>query len=394
MGQQYLDRRRPGGTKYGTPRREADRVVFLSGLYGDDDAALLSGPDIQIEYAAQITRTQTYSEGHTTGEPIAALVLSGAKKSGHYRQFAGPRGDVRPGHTDLVKYHQSRGFVDIRGGGRSSYRSTISDVVGGAIARLFLAEQFETVFLSSIAQVGPLKTSRQLADHVEQLAQTLDTPRFSPAEIARLEAELAGATIPCLDPNFAEQAAELITETRKEGDSLGAVVEVVALNVPPLAGDPLYQSLKLRLMGTLGGLHAAQSCEVGRGLAAATRKGSENNDPIRRGGYRRTLDQENRLLAARDGVAFDDDPSAGVVQEDPCGSEGAWLVCAISDGAVADASGGAVADLDSVLRRSALRHGPSSVHNAEVHLQVGVEVDRRPCSAPFPQIALTQSDRG
>ncbi|MFQ5577618.1 MAG: chorismate synthase [Anaerolineae bacterium] len=285
--QQYLDRRRPGGTKYGTPRREADRVVFLSGLYGDDDAALLSGPDIQIEYAAQITRTQTYSAGYTTGEPIAALVLSGAKKSSHYRQFAGPRGDVRPGHTDLVKHHQSRGFVDIRGGGRSSYRSTISDVVGGAIARLFLAEQFGTVFLSSIAQVGPLKTARQLADHVEQLAQTLDTPRFPPAEIARLEAELAGATIPCLDLNFAGQAAELITETRKEGDSLGAVVEVIALNVPPLAGDPLYQSLKLRLMGTLGGLHAAQSCEVGRGLAVAARKGSENNDPIRRGGYRR-----------------------------------------------------------------------------------------------------------
>ena len=66
-------------------------------------------------------------------------------------QFAGPRGEVRPGHTDLVKYHKSQGFVDIRGGGRSSYRSTISDVIGGAIARIFLNEQFGTVILSSIS---------------------------------------------------------------------------------------------------------------------------------------------------------------------------------------------------------------------------------------------------
>ena len=73
--------------------------------------------------------TEGYEEGYTTGEPIAAVVLSTSPKSGDYTQFAGPLGEVRPGHTDLVKFHKSAGFVDVRGGGRSSYRSTISDVI-------------------------------------------------------------------------------------------------------------------------------------------------------------------------------------------------------------------------------------------------------------------------
>jgi chorismate synthase len=77
----------------------------------------------------------------------------------------------------------------------------------------------------------------------------------------------------------------LIKRTRIDGDSLGAALEVVAVNVPPLLGDPLYQSLKLRLMGTLGGLHAVQGVEIGAGFAVVERRGSENNDPIRKGGY-------------------------------------------------------------------------------------------------------------
>ena len=78
----------------------------------------------------------------------------------------------------------------------------------------------------------------------------------------------------------------MIKETRKDGDSLGAAVEVVAVNVPPLLGDPLYQSLKLRIMGSLGGLNAVQSCEIGSGVDVIERKGSENNDPIRSSGYK------------------------------------------------------------------------------------------------------------
>lgn len=284
--QTYLDRRRPGSNKHGTPRHEADKVVFLSGLYAEGELdLLLSGPEIQVRLEEQAYQTETYEAGYTTGEPIAAVVLSTSKKSRHYEQFAGPTGEVRPGHTDLVKYHKAGGFVDIRGGGRSSYRSTISDVIGGSIARIFLNTHFNTVILSSIYQVGPLKASRSLAAHFEQLIRQAPNPRVPAAEIRQVEAEMAAAEIYSIDAEFARQAGELIKETRKQGDSLGAALEVVAVNVPPLIGDPLYQSLKLRLMGSLGGLHAVQVCEIGAGAAIVARRGSENNDPIRRSGY-------------------------------------------------------------------------------------------------------------
>ena len=285
--QTYLNRRRPGGNKHGTPRNEADRVVFLSGVYSDDADSLLAGANIAVTTADTETHTQTYAEGFTTGEPIAALVLSAAKKSRHYEQFRGEMGAVRPGHTDLLKYRQSRGFVDIRGGGRSSYRSTISDVVGGSIARLFLAEHFGTAFLSSIVQVGNLKTEDTLSARLEDLRQKHAGKPIPQSKISALENQLTQNEIPTLSANFAERAAELIRQTRIEGDSIGAMVEVVGINVPPLIGEPLYQSLKLRLMGTLGGLHAAQSVEMGDGIAVVSRRGSENNDPIRRAGYQR-----------------------------------------------------------------------------------------------------------
>jgi len=271
--QPFLDRRRPGGNKHGTPRNEKDKVVFLSGIYQNDNEALLSGARLSVDVDGTTFETEGYEDGFTTGEPIAAIVLSTSKKSGDYTQFAGPQGEVRPGHTDLVKFHQSKGFVDIRGGGRSSYRSTISDVIGGSVARLVLQQLFSTRIVSSICQVGKLRSSSSLA---EQL--TLEN-------VHDVEARLAGAEIPSIDTYFANEAGELIKETRKRGDSLGAAVEVVAIGVPPLLGQPLYQSLKVRLMGALGGLNAVQSCEIGAGHDVVERVGSENNDPIRRSGY-------------------------------------------------------------------------------------------------------------
>ncbi|MCB0169371.1 MAG: chorismate synthase [Anaerolineae bacterium] len=283
--QRYLDRRRPGSNKHGTPRHEADKVVFLSGLYSDNHDRLLAGPSIEIDVEGHTFQTAGYEEGFTTGEPIAAIVLSTSKKSRHYDQFMGPQGEVRPGHTDLVKYHQSQGFVDIRGGGRSSYRSTISDVIGGSIARLFLQEQFGTVFLSSICQVGPLKAERSLAEHFEAILRHSQTVTVAAEAIQAVEQTMAEAEIHSIDPDFAHEAGELIKQTRIQGDSIGAAVEVVALNVPPLIGQPLYQSLKVRLMGALGGLHAVQACEIGAGVDIVARRGSENNDPIRTAGY-------------------------------------------------------------------------------------------------------------
>ena len=283
--QHYLDRRRPGSNKLGTPRREDDRVALLSGLYAEDHEKLLAGPPLSIRAGKGDMWTPTYEAGFTTGEPIAAMVLSTAKRSGDYQQFAGPQGQVRPGHTDLVKHYKSQGFVDVRGGGRSSYRSTISDVIGGSIARLYLAEHFATAIFSSICQVGSLEASVTLAGRIEELLGAAAEQRLPPEACAALEAELEAGEIRTVDGDFAARAAAEITAARKEQDSLGSALEVVAVNVPALVGEPLYQSLKLRLMGSLGGLHAVQACEIGAGRAVAARRGSQNNDPIRSEGY-------------------------------------------------------------------------------------------------------------
>ena len=284
--QSYLDRRRPGGTQLGTARNESDQVYLLSGLYQDDLDALTRGPALTVSAAGQSLHLSTYQEGLTTGAPIAALVLSTARRSADYQQVMGSTGVVRPGHADLVLYHKSKGQTDPRGGGRASYRATISDVIGGSIARTFLEARFGMVILSSVVQVGHLRTAHSLADEAAALlAVHTQTEPVPLAELRRLEARLLESAIPTLDPDFASKAAQLIEQVREAGDSIGAMVEVVALNVPPLVGEPLYQSLKLRLMGTLGGLNAARSCEVGAGIDVVTRQGSENNDPIRGTGF-------------------------------------------------------------------------------------------------------------
>ena len=167
--QHFLDRRRPGSNKLGTPRREDDKVIFLSGLYSDDHERLLAGPKLSLEMGDLSLQTQAYEAGYSTGEPIAAIVLSAAKRSADYEQFSGRQGEVRPGHTDLVKHYQSGGHVDVRGGGRSSYRSTISDVIGGSIARTVLHEHFNTHIFSSICQVGPLRAKKRLVDRIADL---------------------------------------------------------------------------------------------------------------------------------------------------------------------------------------------------------------------------------
>ena len=283
--QEQLDRRRPGSSKHGTPRKESDKAIVLSGLY-DADLASLLGPTEMTTVADGVSSTALgYEAGFTTGEPLAVVVLSTSQRSDDYTQFSGPTGEARPGHTDLVKYHKSLGHVDVRGGGRSSYRSTISDVVGGTIARLFLAERFGTAILSSIAQVGPLKANRTLSAELSSWMQEHPGQFVAPAVVSDLSANLAGGEIASIDQAFAQEAAALIKQTRIDGDSLGAAVEVVAVNVPPLLGEPLYNSLKLRCMGSLGGLNAVQSCEIGDGAAVVERRGSENNDPIRSTGY-------------------------------------------------------------------------------------------------------------
>jgi chorismate synthase len=285
--QAYLDRRRPGSNKHGTPRREHDKVLLLGGLYSEDHDALLAGGEIATVVEGVESRSPGYDRGYSTGEPIAAVVLSTSQRSDDYLQFAGERGEVRPGHTDLVKHHKSRGFVDVRGGGRSSYRSTISDVIGGSVARAFLSQTFGTAIFSSICQVGPLQSELSLADYLDEWIQKFNGAALPPSVLADLEDRLQASEIRSIDADFAHTAGQLIKETRIAGDSLGAAIEVIAVNAPALVGEPLYNSLKVRLMGALGGLHAVQSCEIGAGYNVVSRRGSENNDPIRHTGYQR-----------------------------------------------------------------------------------------------------------
>jgi chorismate synthase len=135
-----------------------------------------------------------------------------------------------------------------------------------------------------VTQVGPLKAGTTLSRLVN--SPEPDGTGHSPGDINHILAETWSTLgIPAVDESFAREAADLIKKTRITGDSLGAAVEVAGVNVPPLVGDPLYQSLKVRLMGALGGLHAVQACEIGDGAAVAGRRGSENNDPIRSAGY-------------------------------------------------------------------------------------------------------------
>ena len=281
--QSDLDRRRPGGNKHGTPRNEKDRVAITAGLYDPDDRTLFGGTELTITSDGQPFTTRGYESGRSTGEPIAAMVLSTAKKSDDYRQLVGPGGQVRPGHTDLVKHLQSHGHVDVRGGGRSSYRATITDVIGGSIARQVLRQNFGTRLLSSVASVGDLRCERRLADVVNDLCPAGGTA--SDDQWDEWEESIGAAEIPAVDADFAARAADRIIEIRKAGDSVGATVEVVAVNVPPLWGDPLYHSLKARLMGTLGGLNAAEAVGIGDGFEVGKRRGSENNDAIRGDGY-------------------------------------------------------------------------------------------------------------
>ncbi|MEM7799228.1 MAG: chorismate synthase [Chloroflexota bacterium] len=275
----YLDRRRPGGNRHGTPRNEKDQILFTAGLFDDTDhEGMLTGPQISITSGDLSWETRSYRHGYTTGEPIAAIVFSTSSKSRHYVQFSGEQGEVRPGHTDLVKHHKSSSYVDYRGGGRSSYRSSITDVIGGSIARIFLKETFGTMILSSICQIGELKATRRLTDQFA--GQNVPA-----TDLEAVEREMGSNEIHSLDAEFAKAAGQLIKQTRIKGDSIGAKVEVIGINVPPLIGEPLYNSLKLRLMGSLGGLHAVRACEIGAGGDVVTRLGSQNNDPIRTDGY-------------------------------------------------------------------------------------------------------------
>ncbi len=223
--QPYLDKRRPGQSRYTTQRQEADQVRILSGTY----------------------------EGRTTGTPISLLIENTDQRSKDYSNIAG---HFRPGHADLA-YQLKYGIRDPRGGGRSSARETAARVAAGAIARKVLGAA--VVIRGALVAMGPHGIDRACWDW----AAVDENPLF------------------CPDAAAAAAWAEILDEVRKAGSSLGAVIELQAEGVPPGLGAPLYGKLDAELAAALMSINAVKAVEIGDGFAAAALRGEANADEMR-----------------------------------------------------------------------------------------------------------------
>ena len=230
--QAELDRRKPGTSRFVTQRRESDEVEILSGV----------------------------CEGVTEGTPIALLIRNTDQRSRDYSAIADK---FRPGHADFG-YFSKYGLRDPRGGGRASARLTAPTVAAGAIARKWLGRELGVVIRACVTQVGPVQLP------VEDWSQTGCNPFF--AATAREEP--------------LRQAAALLDELRREGDSIGARLRLEVLGAPSGLGEPVYDRLDARLAFALMGLNAVKAVSVGEGFAVCGMRGSENNDEMTQEGFR------------------------------------------------------------------------------------------------------------
>ncbi len=223
--QPFLDRRRPGQSKFTTQRQEPDQVRILSGTF----------------------------EGRTTGTPIALLIDNVDQRSRDYGAIAQ---QYRPGHADLT-YDRKYGVRDYRGGGRSSARETACRVAAGAVARLVLGAA--TTIRGALVQIGP---------------HPIDRARWDWAEVER-------NPFFCPDPVAAAAWETELSAVRRAGSSLGAVIELVAEGVPPGLGAPLYGKLDADIAAALMSINAVKGVELGDGFAAAALSGEANADEMR-----------------------------------------------------------------------------------------------------------------
>ena len=228
--QGFLDRRRPGGSRFVTQRREPDAVEILSGVF----------------------------EGVTTGTPIQLFIRNADQRSKDYSEIADR---FRPGHADIA-YHLKYGVRDYRGGGRSSARETAARVAGGAVARAVLARL-----------VPGLRITAYLVRMGERV---VERARIDPEEAARNP-----LAVP--DAGLVEAWGAYLDGVRKAGDSVGAEVEVVATGVPAGLGAPVHGKIDADLAAALMSINAVKGVEIGEGMAAAGLKGSQNADEIAMG---------------------------------------------------------------------------------------------------------------
>jgi chorismate synthase len=226
--QHWLDRRRPGQSRFATQRRESDRVRILSGVF----------------------------EGRTTGTPISMMIENEDARSKDYEAI---KDSFRPGHADYT-YWQKYGIRDYRGGGRASARETASRVAAGGIARKILGEA--VTIRGALVQIGPHPIDRTRWDWTA----VEDNPFWSP------------------DRQAVQVWSGFLDEVRKRGSSAGAVIEIVASGVPAGLGDPIYDKLDADLAKAMMSINAVKGVEIGAGFASAELSGEDNADEMRMAG--------------------------------------------------------------------------------------------------------------
>jgi len=224
-----LDRRKPGTSRHTTQRREADQVKILSGVF----------------------------EGKTTGTPIGLIIENTDQRSKDYSKIADT---FRPGHADY-SYQHKYGFRDYRGGGRSSARETAMRVAAGAIAKKYLKEKLGIEIKGYLSQLGPVKIEKIDLSIVET------NPFF------------------CPDADKINEMETYMDALRKEGNSIGAKVDVVATNVPAGLGEPIFDRLDAELAHSLMSINAVKGVEIGDGFDCVNSKGTDFRDEITPEGF-------------------------------------------------------------------------------------------------------------
>ena len=224
-----LDRRRPGRNRHTTQRNEPDQVRILSGVF----------------------------EGKTTGTPIGLIVENTDQRSKDYGDI---KDKFRPGHADYT-YQQKYGIRDYRGGGRSSARETTMRVAAGAVARKFLKERLGIEVRGYLSQLGPIELDARDFD-------SIDSNAFF-----------------CADPDRVDELDKFMDELREQGDSIGAKISVLANNVPPGLGEPVFDKLEADIAHGLMSINAVKGVELGAGFAAVTQRGSEHRDEMSSDGF-------------------------------------------------------------------------------------------------------------
>ena len=228
--QVYLDKRKPGSSKFTTQRKEEDKVEILSGTF----------------------------EGKTTGTPIGLLIKNKDQRSKDYDKLK----DVfRPSHADY-SYIQKYGIRDHRGGGRASARETTMRVASGSVARKYLKETSGIEINGYLSQIGSLKVEEIDLNEID------NNPFF------------------CPDKNMTPKIEKLIDKLREEGDSIGAKITVSVTNLPPGLGEPVFDKLDAEIAKALMGINAVKGVEIGLGFSVIETKGSESRDEMSPAGFK------------------------------------------------------------------------------------------------------------